>query len=62
MSIGELLMDLILMPLVAFVVGLGMVLMMRRIGAKIQRRIGPPFLQPLYDIVKLETDAELPTS
>jgi NADH-quinone oxidoreductase subunit H len=53
MSIGELLMDLILMPLVAFVVGLGMVLMMRRIGAKIQRRIGPPFLQPLYDIVKL---------
>ena len=41
------------MPLVAFVVGLGMVLMMRRIAARIQRRVGPPFLQPLYDIIKL---------
>lgn len=45
--------ELILMPLVAFVVGLFMVLMMRRIAAKIQRRVGPPLLQPLYDIVKL---------
>ena len=48
-----LLLELILMPLVAFVIGLGMVLMMRKIAARIQRRIGPPFLQPLYDIVKL---------
>lgn len=45
--------ELVLMPLVAFVVGLFMVLMMRRIAAKIQRRVGPPLLQPLYDIVKL---------
>ncbi len=41
------------MPLVAFVVGLFMVLMMRKIGARLQRRIGPPLLQPLYDIIKL---------
>ncbi len=53
MSVGELLLELVLMPIIAFVVGLGMVLMMRRIGAKLQRRIGPPFFQPLYDIVKL---------
>ena len=53
MSIGELLLELVLMPLVAFVVGLFMVLMMRRIGARLQRRVGPPLLQPLYDIVKL---------
>jgi NADH-quinone oxidoreductase subunit H len=30
-----------------------MVLMMRKIGARLQRRVGPPLLQPLYDIVKL---------
>jgi NADH-quinone oxidoreductase subunit H len=52
-SIGELIIELLLMPLVAFVVGLGMVLMMRRIAARLQRRIGPPFLQPVYDIIKL---------
>lgn len=45
--------ELVLMPLVAFVVGLFMVLMMRKIAAKIQRRVGPPLLQPLYDIIKL---------
>jgi NADH-quinone oxidoreductase subunit H len=45
--------ELCLMPLVAFVTGLFMVLMMRRIAARLQRRIGPPLLQPLYDIVKL---------
>ncbi|MCP5367710.1 MAG: NADH-quinone oxidoreductase subunit H [Hyphomicrobiales bacterium] len=48
-----LLADLILMPLVAFVVGLLLVLMARRVRAKIERRVGPPFLQPVYDIVKL---------
>ena len=53
MSMGELIIELFLMPLVAFVVGLGMVLMYRRIGARIQRRVGPPFLQPIYDIIKL---------
>ncbi len=45
--------ELTLMPLVAFVVGMGMVLMMRKIAARIQRRVGPPFLQPLWDIIKL---------
>ena len=53
MSITELILELVLMPLVAFVVGLGMVLMMRRIAARLQRRVGPPFLQPIYDIIKL---------
>ena len=50
---GELLIELLLMPVVAFVVGLAMVLVMRKIAARIQRRVGPPLLQPLYDIVKL---------
>ena len=48
-----LLVDLVLMPLVAFAVGLVMVLMLRKVNARIQRRIGPPFFQPLYDILKL---------
>ncbi|MGB0721251.1 MAG: respiratory chain complex I subunit 1 family protein [Gammaproteobacteria bacterium] len=48
-----LLLEFVLMPLVAFVTGVFMVLMMRRIGAKLQRRVGPPFFQPLYDIGKL---------
>ncbi|MEW8298600.1 MAG: NADH-quinone oxidoreductase subunit H, partial [Candidatus Thiodiazotropha sp.] len=55
MSATELLIELTLMPLVAFVVGMMMVLMMRRIAAKLQRRVGPPFFQPLYDIVKLHS-------
>jgi NADH-quinone oxidoreductase subunit H len=49
----ELIIELVMMPLVAFVVGLAMVLMLRKIAARIQRRVGPPLLQPLYDIVKL---------
>lgn len=49
----ELLIELTVMPLVAFTIGMFMVLMMRKIAAKIQRRVGPPLLQPLYDIVKL---------
>ncbi len=53
MSVRELLLELVLMPLIAFVVGLGMVLMMRKIGARLQRRVGPPFFQPVYDIIKL---------
>jgi len=50
-----LVLELVLMPLVAFVVGMAMVLMMRKIAAKLQRRVGPPLLQPLYDIVKLHS-------
>ncbi len=49
----ELLFEIVVMPILAFVIGLMMVLMMRKIGARLQRRIGPPFFQPLYDIVKL---------
>lgn len=49
--------ELIVMPLLAFVIGLVMVLMMRKLAARIQRRIGPPFLQPLYDIIKLHSKA-----
>jgi NADH-quinone oxidoreductase subunit H len=30
-----------------------MVLMLRKIAARLQRRVGPPFLQPVYDIIKL---------
>ncbi len=45
--------ELTLMPLVAFIVGLFMVLMMRKIAARIQRRVGPPLLQALWDIIKL---------
>ena len=48
-----LLIEFLLMPLVAFVVGLAMVLMMRRLRARIERRVGPPLLQPLYDVIKL---------
>jgi len=51
----QLLIELTLMPLIAFVVGMAMVLMLRKIGARLQRRVGPPLLQPLYDIVKLHS-------
>ena len=51
MNYSELLAELFLMPLVAFVVGLLMVLMMK-ISARLQRRIGPPFFQPIYDIIQ----------
>jgi NADH-quinone oxidoreductase subunit H len=52
---GELILELTVMPLIAFVVGLFMVLMMRKVAARLQRRVGPPVLQPLYDIVKLHS-------
>jgi len=45
--------ELALMPLLAFLVGLALVLLLRKIAARLQRRIGPPLLQPLYDIIKL---------
>jgi len=53
MNLGHLLLDMVLMPLVAFIVGLMLVLMMRRVRARIERRVGPPLLQPLFDIIKL---------
>jgi NADH-quinone oxidoreductase subunit H len=52
-SWSELIIELLLMPLVAFVVGMLLVLMMRKVRARIERRVGPPFFQPLYDIIKL---------
>ncbi len=52
-SISELLAQLLFMPMLAFLLGLVMVLMYRKIAARLQRRIGPPFFQPVYDIVKL---------
>lgn len=57
MNTVDILIEVVVMPLVAFVVGLFMVLMMRKLAARIQRRIGPPLLQPLYDIVKLYSKA-----
>jgi NADH-quinone oxidoreductase subunit H len=45
--------EVILMPIVAFIIGLFMVLMMRKLAARLQRRVGPPLFQPLFDIVKL---------
>ena len=53
MSTTHLLIELLLMPLVAFVIGLAMILMLRRIGARLQRRVGPPLFQPLFDVIKL---------
>jgi NADH-quinone oxidoreductase subunit H len=53
MDMIKIFIDVILMPLVAFVIGLFMVLVMRKIAAKIQRRVGPPLFQPLFDILKL---------
>lgn len=55
MGYQELIVELLLMPLIAFIAGLFMVLMMRKVAAKLQRRVGPPLLQPLYDIVKLHS-------
>ncbi len=49
----SLIIELMAMPIIAFVVGLGLVLMMRKVRARIERRIGPPLLQPIYDIIKL---------
>lgn len=48
-----LLLELVAMPAIAFAIGLALVLMMRRVRAKIELRVGPPLLQPVYDIVKL---------
>ncbi len=49
----HMLIELLVMPTLAFVVGLVMVLMARRLRARIERRVGPPFWQPLWDILKL---------
>lgn len=48
----RLMLELLLMPIIAFAIGLAMVLMMRKVRARIERRVGPPWLQPVYDIAK----------
>ena len=45
--------EVIFMPIVAFIIGMFMVLMMRKLAARLQRRVGPPLLQPFYDVIKL---------
>jgi len=55
MGYQELIVELLLMPLIAFIAGMFMVLMMRKVAARLQRRVGPPLFQPLYDIVKLHS-------
>ncbi len=45
--------EVILMPIVAFIIGMFMVLMMRKLAARLQRRVGPPLVQPFYDVIKL---------
>ena len=52
---AELALELTLMHLVAFVVGLFMVHMMLKIAARLKRHVGKQQLQPLYDIVKLHS-------
>lgn len=49
----ELVGQMVIMPVIAFFVGLVLVQMMRRVRASVERRIGPPVGQPLYDILKL---------
>lgn len=41
------------LPLLAFGIGISFVGFKRKISARIQRRYGPPFIQPLFDIIKL---------
>ncbi len=48
----------VLMPLIAFIAGVFFVGLKRKIIARIQRRYGPPLIQPLYDIIKLLSKKE----
>jgi NADH-quinone oxidoreductase subunit H len=45
--------EMVAMPLIAFAGGLALLLAMRKLKARVERRVGPPLLQPVYDIVKL---------
>lgn len=44
---------IIFAPIIAFLIGIVFVGVKRKVVARIQRRYGPPILQPLYDIIKL---------
>lgn len=48
----------VLMPLISFIAGVFFVGLKRKIIARIQRRYGPPLIQPLYDIIKLLSKKE----
>ncbi len=40
-------------PLIAFAIGLSFLMLKRKIVPRIQRRYGPPIIQPIYDVIKL---------
>ena len=44
--------ELIFYPFIAFVIGIILMGLFRKIMARIQRRYGPPLLQPLIDIIR----------
>lgn len=48
----------VLMPLISFIAGVFFIGLKRKIIARIQRRYGPPLIQPLYDIIKLLSKKE----
>ena len=48
MDLTELIVEILVMPMIAFLVGLVLVLMMRKVRARVERRIGPPFLQRYF--------------
>jgi len=44
---------IILLPFIAFFIGIFFMVYSRKYTARLQRRYGPPWFQPLYDILKL---------
>ncbi len=40
-------------PLIAFAIGLSFIMLKRKVVPRIQRRYGPPVIQPIYDVLKL---------
>ncbi len=54
-NISELLFWILVFPGFLFSVGLGLVVswIVRKVSALVQWRVGPPFLQPFYDVIKL---------
>lgn len=54
-NLSELLFWVLVFPGFLFSVGLGLVVswIVRKVSALVQWRVGPPFLQPFYDVIKL---------
>ncbi len=44
---------IIFYPFIAFLIGIFYMGYSRKFNARVQRRYGPPWIQPLYDIFKL---------